>query len=158
MKGSSRIGGLVFWVGLSLLAGVAGSRWMPGEWYAALAKPDWNPPNWIFAPVWTSLYVLMGVAAWMVWVRAGWARGRAALGSFLLQLLLNALWSYLFFGAHLMGWALVEIVGLGSVILVTIIFFARHSTTAATLLVPYLLWVTFATILNTALWRLNPEA
>lgn len=155
MKGSSRILSLVFWVGLSLAAGLAGSRWMPGEWYAELAKPAWNPPNWIFAPVWTILYILMGVSAWMVWLRAGWAKGRMALGVFILQLGLNALWSYLFFGAHLMGWALVEIVILWLVILATAVLFARHAVTAAALLVPYLLWVAFATVLNATLWTLN---
>ena len=155
MKGSSRIGGLVFWVGLSLLAGVAGSRGMPGTWYAELAKPTWNPPNWIFAPVWTFLYILMGVAAWIFWLRAGWERGRAALAVFVLQLVLNFTWSWIFFGAHRMGWALVEIVILWSAILLTILLFARKSVTAAALLVPYLLWVTFAAVLNAALWHLN---
>jgi len=142
-------------VGLSLAAGLAGSRWMPGVWYAELAKPAWNPPNWIFGPVWTLLYILMGLAAWMVWQRAGWKTGRAALGLFFLQLILNSLWSYLFFGAHLMGWALVEIVVLWLTILATAILFARHSATAAFLLVPYLLWVAFATLLNATLLNLN---
>ena len=128
---------------------------MPGVWYADLAKPAWNPPNWIFAPVWTFLYLLMGVAAWIVWRRVGWTRGRGPLGVFVLQLVLNFTWSWIFFGAHLMGWALVEIVVLWLAILLTIVLFSRRSVTAAALLVPYLLWVTFATALNAALWRLN---
>ena len=128
---------------------------MPGTWYAELAKPAWNPPNWIFAPVWTFLYILMGVAAWVCWLRAGWERGRAALAVFVLQLVLNFTWSWIFFGTHRMGWALVEIVILWSAILLTILLFARKSVTAAALLVPYLLWVTFAAVLNAALWHLN---
>jgi len=155
MRSSRRILGLAFWLGLSLLAGVAGSRWMPGAWYAELAKPAWNPPSWIFGPMWTFLYVVMGVAAWMVWLRAGWTRGRAALAVFVLQLILNFTWSWLFFGVHRMGWALVEIVVLWLTILLTAILFARRSVTAAALLVPYLMWVAFATALNAALWHLN---
>jgi benzodiazapine receptor len=155
MKNSRHILGLILWVGLSLAAGVAGSRWMPGEWYADLVKPAWNPPNWIFAPVWTFLYILMGIAAWMVWLRAGWKGARAAFGVFFLQLALNSLWSYLFFGAHLMGWALVEIGVLWLSILATMILFARHAALAAALLGPYLLWVAFATFLNYSLRALN---
>ncbi len=155
MSKSAKILGLIFWVGFSLSAGLAGSRWLPGDWYAALVKPSWNPPNWIFGPVWTLLYILMGIAAWLVWRRGETARVGAALGAFVFQIILNALWSYLFFGAHRMGLALVEIVILWLAILATALLFRVHSRAAAYLLVPYLLWVGFATALNTALWRLN---
>jgi tryptophan-rich sensory protein len=155
MNNSIKIVGLILWVGLSLSAGLAGSRWLPGQWYALLDKPAWNPPSWIFGPVWTLLYVTMGVAAWLVWRQAGFAQARVALAVFVGQLVLNALWSYLFFGIHRMDLALVEIVILWSAILATAILFHRHSPPAAVLLVPYLLWVGFATALNTALWRLN---
>lgn len=146
---------LPLWILLGLSAGLAGSRWLPGAWYAALEKPAFNPPSWIFAPVWTTLYVLMGVAAWLVWRRAGFATARGALVLFAAQLGLNALWSYVFFGAHRMGWALAEMGVLWAAILATILAFRRHSTLAAGLLVPYLAWVSFAAVLNLALWRLN---
>ena len=147
--------GLIFWIGVSLAAGWVGSNFLPGDWYAALEKPSWNPPNSVFAPVWTTLYVLMGVAAWLVWRRVGVSRRRAALGLFLFQLVLNALWSYLFFGVRSPGFALVEIVFLWGAIVATTIAFWRVSRPAGLLLMPYLAWVGFAAALNLQLWRLN---
>lgn len=147
--------GLPAWILLALAAGLAGSRWLPGEWYLTLAKPAWNPPSFVFAPVWTTLYVLMGVAAWLVWCRAGFSRARRALVLFGIQLGLNALWSWVFFGAHQMLWGLVEMLLLWATILATILAFRRHSRAAAWLLVPYLAWVSFAAVLNFTLWRLN---
>ena len=146
---------LPLWILLALSAGLAGSRWLPGDWYLALEKPAWNPPSWVFAPVWTTLYVMMGVAAWLVWRRSGFAGARGALSLFFCQLGLNALWSYIFFGAHQMGWALVEMGGLWVAILGTILAFRRHSCAAARLLMPYLAWVSFAAVLNFTLWQLN---
>lgn len=124
----------------------------PGAWYAALIKPSWNPPAWIFGPAWTLLYTLMAVAAWLVWKRDGWRRPLQLYG---LQLALNAAWTPLFFGAHALGWALVEIVVLWIAILFTLLSFRRVSRAAGWMLVPYLVWVTFATALNFTLWRLN---
>lgn len=126
---------------------------MPGAWYASLIKPTWNPPSWLFGPAWTLLYTLMAVAAWLVWKRAGFSR---PLVLYFVQLALNAVWTPLFFGAHAMGWALVEIVALWIAILLTLLSFRRVNLTAGWLLVPYLAWVTFATALNFTLWRLNP--
>jgi benzodiazapine receptor len=146
---------LFAWLAVSFSASLVGSRFMPGEWYAALAKPSWTPPNWIFAPVWTLLYGLMGVSAYLVWRRAGFGRARPALGLFLVQLALNALWSYLFFGLHRPGLAFVEVVILWGAILATLILFRRVAVIASLLLLPYLLWVGFAACLNFALWRLN---
>lgn len=146
---------LLFWISASLAAGVAGSRFMPGEWYAALAKPSWNPPNDVFGPVWTVLYILMGIAAWLVWRRVGFAGARVSLGLFLGQLVLNALWSYLFFGAQRPDLAFVEIAILWGAILATTIGFWRISVAAGILLLPYLAWVSFAGVLNFTLWRLN---
>lgn len=147
--------GLIAWLALPLSAGTVGSRYMPGAWYASLAKPSWNPPDAIFAPVWILLYVLMGVAAWLVWRRAGFRGAGTALGLFVVHLILNALWSYLFFGLHRPDWALVDIVALWLAILVVTILFWRRHQVAGALLLPYLAWVGFATLLNFTLWRLN---
>lgn len=127
----------------------------PGEWHAALAKPSWNPPNWLFGPVWTLLYTMMAVAVWLVWRERGWSGAREQLILFGMQLALNAAWSWLFFGLHRPDLALIDIVLLWLAILLTILSFREFSQTAAWLLVPYLAWVTFATLLNLALWRMN---
>lgn len=150
---------LVAAVGVSLGAGVIGSLFTAPSiptWYATLVQPAWNPPAWIFAPVWTTLYILMGVAAFLVW-QGGQERRevRAALGLFIGQLALNALWSILFFGLHAPGTAFLDIVLMWLAIVATMIAFARVSRKAAYLLVPYLLWVSFATYLNCAIWLLN---
>jgi len=126
---------------------------MPDQWYAALNKPAWNPPPWIFGPVWSLLYVMMAVAAWLVWRQVGWKR---ALVLYLIQLALNAAWTPIFFGAHQMGWALLEIIALWLAILLTLRSFLPISKPAAWLLTPYLAWVTFAAFLNFTLWRMNP--
>lgn len=136
-------------------AAAIGAQFPPGEWYAGLRKPAWNPPNWIFAPVWTALYTLMAVAAWRVWRRGDGLRGRAALSLFLLQLLCNAVWSWFFFGLHRPALALVDIVLLWLSLLATLVAFGRIDRVAALLLAPYLAWVSFAMALNWALWRLN---
>lgn len=128
---------------------------MPGEWYAGLAKPAWNPPNWLFGPVWTVLYILMAVAAWLVWRRQGLAGAALPLLVFVVQLVLNAMWSWLFFGLQRPGVALAEILVLWVAILVTILLFFRVRSVAGILLIPYLLWVSFAAVLNFTIWRLN---
>lgn len=147
--------GLALWLGLALAAGWIGSRFMPGEWYASLAKPAWNPPNAVFAPVWTVLYVFMGVAAWLVWRKAGFSGATVPLALFLLQLALNSLWSYLFFGLQQPMLAFFEIVVLWIAILATTLGFWKVTPAAGVLLVPYLCWVAFAAALNLQLWRLN---
>jgi tryptophan-rich sensory protein len=125
---------------------------MPGPWYAALQKPDWTPPSWLFGPAWTLLYTLMSIAAWLVWKRVGFAK---PLMLYFIQLALNAAWTPIFFGAHQLGWALVEIALLWVAILVTLLSFRRVNTTAGWLFVPYLAWVTFAMTLNFTIWKLN---
>lgn len=147
--------GLAGWILVSLAAGGAGARFRPGAWYASLVKPAWTPPDAVFAPVWTALYVAMGVAAWLVWRRAGFGGAGAALGLFLAQLVLNALWSYLFFGRHRPDLALLEIGVLWIVILAVTLLFWRAEWRAGALMVPYLAWVGYAAALNLALWRLN---
>ena len=124
-------------------------------WYASLSKPPWNPPSWVFAPVWSTLYVMMSVAAWLVWKEVGTLRGRGFLW-FWIQLILNASWSFIFFGLKQPGWAFAEIVLLWLSIAATLWMFRRYSSLAALLLAPYLGWVTFAAYLNFAIWRLNP--
>ncbi len=124
-------------------------------WYAALNKPSFNPPNWIFAPVWTALYAMMAIAAWRVWRIAGLENAAGALTLYGIQLLLNFLWSMIFFGAHSIGFALVEIVVLLAAIVATMRAFWRHDRIAGWLFVPYAAWVSFATLLNAAIWRLN---
>jgi benzodiazapine receptor len=146
--------------GVSLAAGLIGSFATIGEgfnvWYSIIEKPTFTPPNWVFGPVWTILYLLMGVAAFLVWQKGVQLKiVRIALGWFLAQLVLNALWTPVFFGLHQIGWALTVIVLLWAAILATMSCFSRVSQTGAVLLVPYLLWVSFATVLNGAIWRLN---
>jgi benzodiazapine receptor len=122
------------------------------DWYPTIVKPSWTPPSWLFGPVWTLLYAMMGVAGWLVWRRVGWS---GALMWFAAQLLLNATWSPVFFGLHQLGWAFVNIVLLWVAIAGTTVAFWRVSPVAGWLLVPYLAWVTFASALNFAIWRLN---
>ena len=124
-------------------------------WYAALAKPDWNPPNWIFGPVWSFLYLTMAVAAWLVWRQRGWGGAKWALLLFGIQLILNLLWSCLFFGLENPGLAFVEIIVLWAAILATTVTFWPRSKIAGLLLVPHLAWVSFAAVLNFTMWRLN---
>lgn len=150
--------GLLLWVALCLAAGgLGGLVTTPAipTWYAQLEKPAWTPPGWLFGPAWTTLYLLMAVAAWLVWRRGGFAGQRRPLTLFLVQLALNAAWSFLFFGLRNPGLGLAEIVVLWAMIVATLLAFRRVSTAAALLLVPYLLWVTFATALNFEIWRLN---
>lgn len=141
------------------LAGIIGSFFTApsvATWFQTLTKPALNPPAWVFGPVWTTLYALMGVAAFLVW-RSGATRARVkvALGIFAVQLILNTLWSIIFFGLHSPGGALINIAALWLAIVVTIIAFAKISRPAAWLLAPYIAWVSFATYLNYAIWVLN---
>ncbi|MCX8090813.1 MAG: tryptophan-rich sensory protein [Verrucomicrobiae bacterium] len=140
----------------SFAAATFGGFFSPGEWYASLQKPSWTPPPWVFGPVWTVLYTMMAVAAWLVWRQGGFAAQRRPLGLFVIQLALNASWTPLFFGLRRPDLAFAEIVLLWVAIAATLAAFRRVSVTAAWLLVPYLAWVSFAAALNFALWRLNP--
>lgn len=149
---------LIVAIAVSELAGIIGSIFTAPSiptWYATLAKPSFNPPSWVFAPVWTTLFALMGIAAYLVW-RKGLDRRdvKIALGIFLGQLILNTLWSFIFFGQHNPGRAFAEIIFLWLAILATIIAFAKISKPAAWLLFPYILWVSFAGFLNFSIWQL----
>ena len=129
----------------------------PGAWYLALNKPSWNPPAWSFGPAWTLLYTLMAVAAFLVWKRGGFAAQRVPLALYGLQLGLNAAWTPIVFGAHALGLGLLTIGALWIAILLTLLIFRRIRPLAGALMLPYLLWVSFATALNFALWRMNPS-
>jgi len=148
--------GLFGWIALCLIASATGAFIHPDDWYANLNKPSWNPPNSIFGPVWVTLYFTMAISAWMIWQRGGWAHQRMQLVFFLAQLVLNALWTPLFFGLHKPAWALFNIILLWLSVAATIVLFFRVSKTAAWLLTPYLVWVSFAAFLNYTLWRMNP--
>jgi benzodiazapine receptor len=146
---------LCLFIAGSFGAAAIGSRFMPGEWYAGIVKPSWNPPNWIFGPAWTLRYALMAVAAWRVWRRAGFGGARGPLGLFAGQLALNAVWSWLFFGRHRMDLVFIEILVLWAAIFATLLAFRRIDRPASWLPLPYLAWVAFAGVLNGTLWRLN---
>jgi translocator protein len=149
---------LLFFMGITALAAAIGgvaSAHAP-SFYKMLAKPAWAPPAWVFGPTWTVLYVLMAFSAWLVWMRGGW-KAKVPLMLYFAQLVLNALWTWLFFRWRLGGWALVEIVFLWLVLLLTFICFWRVRTMAGVLLLPYLAWVTFAAVLTAEIWRLNPN-
>jgi len=148
--------GLAGWLVVTFAAAWIGSRYMPGAWYASLTKPSWNPPNYLFGPVWTALYVLMATSAWIVWRKAGFSGAGPALALFVVQLALNALWSYLFFGQHRPDLAFIDIVALWAAIVIVAALFWRVDHLAGGLMVPYVAWVTFASYLNFVLWRLNP--
>lgn len=153
-----RLAALVAFVGVCLAVGALGGWVTAGsvkDWYPTLNKPAFNPPNEVFGPVWTALYVMMGLAAWRVWLEARADRARVPLTLFALQLMLNLGWSVVFFGLQAVGAAVVMIVALEVAILATLLAFRRIDGLAAALLVPYALWVAFATVLNIAIWRLN---
>ncbi len=158
-KSKIRVGRLVSAIAICQLAGIVGSVFtfsaIPA-WYASLAKPAFSPPNWIFGPVWLLLYTLMGISLYLVWNKGFKKReNRTALYLFGTQLALNSLWSILFFGLKNPFYALLEIIVLWIMIALTIRAFSRISGRAAQLLVPYILWVSFAAVLNFFVWRLN---
>lgn len=148
---------LIVFIALVVATAAAGGQFRPGDWYEALTKPPWTPPNWLFAPAWAVLYILIAVAGWLAWRRAG-GRVDAAVSVWGLQLLFNAAWSWLFFGRHQMFVALIDIVAMLICIVAFIAINATSNRPAALLFVPYALWVCYATALNFTLWRLNPGA
>lgn len=148
---------LAGWLALCGAAGGTAAFIAVDGWYDGIQKPSWNPPAWLFGPVWTVLYGMMAVAVWLVWQRGGWKEQKAPLGIFAGQLALNAIWTPLFFGIHEIGWALADIVLLWIAILATLFAFWRVRRDAAALLVPYLAWVSFAAFLNFTLWKLNSQ-
>lgn len=147
---AKQLGALIGFIVLCQLAGASGAVVTDASWYLALDRPSWAPPGWVFGPVWITLYTMMGVAAWLVWRSPG--PRRSALTWFAVQLMLNAAWTPVFFGARSLGGGLIVIVLLVLAIIATIAAYRRVSRIAAALMVPYLAWVMFATTLNAALW------
>lgn len=147
--------GLVGWIVFSLAASWTGLFFSPDSWYTSLNKPAWNPPAAVFGPVWTTLYILMGLAVWLVWREGGWKEQWKLLTLFLVQWVLNMAWTPLFFGLHQPGWALLELIVLWALVLITGIGFWRVRRLAGVLWIPYFLWLTFATALNFSIWRMN---
>lgn len=150
---------LIIAIVISELAGIIGSVFTTSSvsgWYAGIIKPTFNPPAWVFGPVWTMLFVLMGIASFVIWKKGLERRDvKIALCIFIGQLVLNTLWSIIFFGLHSPGGAFIEIIFLWLTILLTIFVFAKISRVAAWLLIPYVLWVSFAMYLNYSIWMLN---
>ena len=147
--------GLACFIAACFLAALTGALFRPGDWYERLKKPSWRPPNRLFAPVWTILYLMIAVAGWLIWREAGIAGAGLSLAVYALQLILNAAWTPLFFGLHRPDLAFVDMVLVWVSIIATIVLFYPIHVVAALLLAPYLAWVTFASALNFAVWRLN---
>ena len=156
---TKQLTGLIGWLVLSYAASAIGALGsiQAQSFYAQLSQPSWAPPAWLFGPVWTILYTLMGIAAWLVWRQGGFAAQKRPLSLFLAQLAINALWSWIFFAWQLGGLAFAEIILLWLLIVATTISFWRVNRNAGVLMAPYLLWVSFAAALNFALWRMNPQ-
>ncbi|MCR9177748.1 MAG: tryptophan-rich sensory protein [Alphaproteobacteria bacterium] len=149
---------LLIFVALCMLPASTGAIFKPGDWYFhELKKPWWRPPSWLFAPVWSVLYLMIAVSAWIVWRTAGWDGGALALSVFAAQLVFNGLWSPIFFGMRRPDLAMIEILFLWGSIVATIVVFYPISETAAWLLVPYLCWASFAGFLNLTIVRMNPR-
>ena len=151
--------GLIGWLLVSFAASAIGAvaSIKAQSFYGELTQPSWAPPGSVFGPVWTTLYTLMGIAAWLVWREGGFQKNKTALTLFLVQLVVNALWSWFFFAWHLGAYALIDLIVLWLLIVATLLAFWRVKALAGALLVPYLLWVSFAGFLNYAVWQLNPQ-
>ena len=159
MKKQTQLVGLVAWlIGSFIAAGIGATASIEaGPFYTQLVRPGWAPPSSVFGPMWTVLYALMGIAAWLVWRIGGFRAATTALTLFLVQLGFNALWSWLFFGWNRGAWAFADIILLWALILTTLIAFWKIRPLAGVLLLPYLVWVSFAAVLNYFVWQLNPQ-
>ncbi len=159
MSGRKQVIGLVIWLALcgavAVIGGIASMN--AGSFYTTLSRPEWAPPAQLFGPVWTVLYAMMAIAAWLVWRERGWRGASVALTLFLVQLAVNALWSWLFFAWQMGGAAFADIVVLIVLVVLTIIAFWRIRPLAAAMLLPYLAWISFASALNYTVWQMNPQ-
>lgn len=154
-----QIWGLIAWlvVCFSVSAMGAFASLQPKSFYAQLTQPSWAPPGWLFGPVWSTLFTMMAISAWLVWRSGGFNSNQKALSIFLIHLIFNGLWSWLFFAWNLGGLAFADIIVLWSLILTTIVLFWRTSSASGMLLIPYLMWVSFASVLSFTMWQLNPQ-
>ncbi|WP_438864219.1 TspO/MBR family protein [Neptunicella sp.] len=159
MHKKQQILGLIGWLVICFSASAIGAIASVNarEFYVQLVQPDWAPPGWLFGPVWTLLYCLMAVSAWLVWRSEYNQAKRPALALFLIQLGLNSVWSWLFFAWHKGAWAFIDIILLWCCIVFTLFRFGRIQKASALLLIPYILWVSFAAVLNYTVWQLNPQ-
>ena len=158
ITGIRQVYGLAGWLLVTGIAAVVGSMASrrSEDFYGQLVQPSWAPPPEVFGPVWTVLYALMALAAWLVWRQGGFTYARGALTLYLVQLAVNALWSWLFFAWRMGAPALLDIALMWVLVVATMAVFRRHSRPAALLLLPYLAWISFAAVLNLRLWQLNP--
>jgi tryptophan-rich sensory protein len=154
----SGYGALGVFVALNIMAASSGAFFRPGDWYEELNRPRWRPPNWLFAPAWSVLYLLNSIAGWLVWRAAPADEVTQLMGLYGISLMLNAAWSGIFFGLRRMDLAFAELLILWASILAMILIFAKVDSRAAQLLYPYLAWVSFAGALNFAMWRMNRAA
>jgi benzodiazapine receptor len=154
-KRTTDLVGLAFWIVLTFGVAAFASQFEPGEWYQTIAKPSWTPPGWLFGPVWGLLYLAMSVSAWLIWRQRSTVKVSLPLALYLVQLFLNGLWSWLFFGHQMIGTALVDIIVLTLLIALTAMMFFRIRKAAGIMMLAYFLWVSFATSLNLQIWRLN---
>lgn len=146
---------LLGFIVVNVAAAMGGALFRPGAWYERLRRPSWRPPNWLFGPVWAILYAMIAVSGWLVWRKVGFEGAPWAFVVYGVQLVLNFFWSAVFFGLRRIGWAALEMAALWIAIALTIALFYPVDATAAALLVPYLIWVSFAFVLNVAIWRMN---
>ncbi|WP_158746544.1 TspO/MBR family protein [Acidisphaera sp. L21] len=146
---------LIPFIAACFIVALSGAVFRPGEWYEGLAKPAWRPPNWLFGPAWTVLYICIAVSGWFVWRQVGFTGAPVAMSVYAIQLLLNAGWSACSFGLRRLDLAFGELILLWLSIVANIAVFAQISATAMILLIPYLAWVTFAGVLNFRLWQMN---
>ena len=150
--------GLITSLIMVALVAFTGSHFSPGAWYQELIKPSWTPPSWLFGPAWTILYILMATAAWLVWRESKKIRIGPALSIYIIQLILNGLWSWIFFGLHEIGMALADLIALLIAIIITCVLFWKIKHIAGILILPYIGWVSFAGFLNYAIWMLNTKS
>lgn len=150
-----RAAGLIGWLALCYGVAAFGAQFSARGFYQSLNQPAWAPPGWVFGPVWTALYTMMAIAAWLVWREGGFRGAPLALGLFLVQLAFNGAWSWIFFGMGELAWGFADIVALWVSLLATTVVFWRRDRLAGALMIPYLAWVTFAAALNFAIWRMN---
>lgn len=155
MKAKQKYLGLAGWLGLCYLTGLIGSRFQPDDWYASLSKPSFTPSGWVFPVVWNILYTMMGIAAWLVWLRKRVTDIRVPISLFLAQLAVNGSWSWVFFGLHQLGASVVVIASLFSLVIATMVGFWRVRPASGWLLFPYALWLVFAGVINVLVWKSN---